>query len=148
MLKNESYTIGFLPKQELAQIEFSSLVQGVGWLVRDGQSNVRSSPDLNVSSTFTTEKAPRTGLGVLPSGELLLLQVDGIESVKQGLDLFEFAEALIDAGALHAVNLDGGGSSVSVLNGKVISRPTCVDTPVPVCERAVTSITCIKPVGL
>ena len=40
-------------------------------------------------------------------------------------------------------NLDGGGSSVSVYNGQVISRPTCKDTPF-VCERAVTSITCVN----
>ena len=43
----------------------------------------------------------------------------------------------------HAQNLDGGGSSVSVYNGEVISRPTCMDTPF-VCERAVTSITCVS----
>ena len=107
---------------------------------------MNESSDIDPVSKFATEKAPRTSVGILPSGELLLLQVDGIESVKQGLDLFEFAEVLIDAGgAQHAINLDGGGSSVSVQGGKVISRPTCVDTPEPVCERAVTSITCIKP---
>ncbi len=39
-------------------------------------------------------------------------------------------------------NLDGGGSSVSVKEGKVIDRPTCLDNSI-VCERAVTSIACI-----
>lgn len=45
---------------------------------------------------------------------------------------------------LHAYlqNLDGGGSSVSVENGKVISRPTCGDDSF-ICEREVSSIACI-----
>jgi len=124
---------------------FTSLIQGAGWLVRDGESYVTRSRDLNVNSTFVTEKAPRTAIGVTLDGEMLILQVDGVESTKEGLDLFEFAEALMDAGARYAMNLDGGGSSVSVYNGKVISRPTCVDLPEPVCERPVTSITCVRP---
>ena len=42
-------------------------------------------------------------------------------------------------------NLDGGGSSVSVYKGKVISKPTCLDTHF-ICQRPVTSITCISNV--
>ena len=41
-------------------------------------------------------------------------------------------------------NLDGGGSSVSVYRGQVVSRPTCTDTAI-ICERPVTSITCLTP---
>lgn len=39
-------------------------------------------------------------------------------------------------------NLDGGGSSVSVYNGKVISKPTCYDIHF-ICERSVSSIACM-----
>jgi hypothetical protein len=53
------------------------------------------------------------------------------------------AEELIREGARHAVNLDGGGSTVLVEAGKVISRPTCLDLPIA-CERAVASIMCIR----
>ena len=42
-------------------------------------------------------------------------------------------------------NLDGGGSSVSVYKGKVISKPTCLDIHF-ICQRPVTSITCISNV--
>ena len=93
-------------------------------------------------------------------------QVDGVEVEKEGLDLYEFAEVLIDFGAwqaavsvltvMHIVksvillllctqNLDGGGSSTSVYKGKVVDKPTCIDTR-EVCERPVTSITCIRNV--
>lgn len=43
---------------------------------------------------------------------------------------------------VYTQNLDGGGSSVSVKDGKVIDKPTCMDTSL-VCERPVTSITCM-----
>lgn len=44
----------------------------------------------------------------------------------------------------QAVNLDGGGSTTAVYNGRIYNRPTCADTPEPVCERAVTTIVCIR----
>jgi exopolysaccharide biosynthesis protein len=47
-------------------------------------------------------------------------------------------------GAYHAINVDGGGSSDAVLRGQIWSRPTCQDTPTPICERNVTSVTCIR----
>lgn len=59
-----------------------------------------------------------------------------------GLDLFQFADVIISLGGYNAVNLDGGGSAVSVLRGQVVSKPTCDDTPV-VCERPVTTAACI-----
>jgi exopolysaccharide biosynthesis protein len=63
--------------------------------------------------------------------------------VQYGLDLNELAEVMIQFGVLHAINVDGGGSTVAVYQGRVISVPTCADTPV-VCERAVTSIACVR----
>ena len=45
--------------------------------------------------------------------------------------------------SVAAVNIDGGGSSVAVYKGKVVSHPTCADTPVE-CERAVLTTTCVS----
>lgn len=67
------------------------------------------------------------------------------QDIKAGLDLFEFAEVFLlpSVAATQVINLDGGGSSVSVFRGRVISRPTCVDTS-KICQRDVTSITCVR----
>ncbi len=70
-------------------------------------------------------------------------KVDGDEHDGLGCDLFTLASVLQDLGAINAINLDGGGSSVTVVNGIVISKPTCFDTAM-VCERFVTGITCVK----
>jgi hypothetical protein len=122
--------------------QFSQLIQGLGWIVRAGKSNVNSTSDLNPTSGFVTEKAPRTGVGFFANGSAALFQCDGIELKFVGPDLFEFAEAAIDYGIHSLINLDGGGSSVSVYDGQVISAPTCDDTGT-ICERAVASITCV-----
>ncbi len=112
--------------------------------MRHGASNVNTSQDLTYEPNgFTLEKAPRDAVGVFQNGTMLLLEVDGEEDINYGPDLFEFAELLVDLGVDSAVNIDGGGSSVSVSEGKVIDLPTCNDTP-EICEREVANIACVR----
>lgn len=112
--------------------------------MRNGVSYLTKSQDIDPSSGFVTEKAPRTAVGWYANGTAVIFQVDGVEVTDVGLDLFETTEVLLDLGLDHAANLDGGGSSVSVFGGKVISVPTCNDTLPPICERDVTSVTCVR----
>lgn len=105
---------------------------------------MNKSSDLSPSSSFVTEKAPRTAIAVRQDGTLLLLVVDGIEVTNQGPDLYEMAELLVAVGAYEAMNLDGGGSTTAVYHNQVFNVPTCQDTPTPICQRNVTTITCIK----
>ena len=126
----------------------ASLVSGLFWLVRDGAVYVNRSREYPASGGvpgFVAERAPRTGAGLRADGAGLLLTVDGIEGTSQaaGADLFEFADLLVELGAAHAVNLDGGGSTTAVLHGTVYNAPHCADTWA-VCERNVTSITCVE----
>ncbi len=65
-------------------------------------------------------------------GSIFLSVVDGILGDKEegeGLDLYEYAEILIEKGAYNAINLDGAGSSDFVLNGRVWSWPNDDDLP-------------------
>jgi N-acetylglucosamine-1-phosphodiester alpha-N-acetylglucosaminidase len=135
--------IGFLDDNTINQTSFQTLITGCGWLVRNGKSYVALSPDLSPNSTFTTEKAPRTSVGQFSNGTMILVEVDGCEDLEDGPDLYELADLLTSLGVDSAINLDGGGSSVSVYNGEVIDKPTCNDSP-DVCERADASITCVK----
>lgn len=127
------------------QLPLRSAVSGRGWLVRDGVSFVARSREFpDPSASFVTEKAPRTAIGLLYSGAVVLVVVDGCEATDEGVDLNELAELLVDElGVAHAVNLDGGGSTVMVRGGEWWSRPTCNDVPA-LCERAVTTIACMQ----
>ncbi len=71
------------------------------------------------------DRAPRTAVGYTREGQLLIVVVDGRQSgYSRGMTLRELAELMQYLGATQAINLDGGGSSVMVVNGLVASRPT------------------------
>lgn len=73
------------------------------------------------TSPFFIKRHPRTAIGILPSGEWLLLVVDGRRKTSQGMSLKELALYLKERGCVAALNLDGGGSSTMVLNGKMVN---------------------------
>ena len=76
-------------------------------------------------------------------------QVDGCEKCvdvnRRGPTLYDMARIMAgpSVNAVFAINLDGGGSSATVVNGTVVDRPTCTDIDVE-CERAVATILCVK----
>lgn len=84
-------------------------------------------------------------IGVNRNGELIILEVDGIEKSNPpvGLTLYQGARWMQSVGAYYAINLDGGGSSAVYYNGSIVDFPTCNDVP-KLCVRPVTTITCVK----
>lgn len=83
-------------------------VSGGAILVKDGQ----------IPAKFSHESAgvrPRTAVGSSKSGkELILVTVDGDQSVIKGMSLKELANLMISLGAYNAINFDGGGSTTMV----------------------------------
>jgi exopolysaccharide biosynthesis protein len=67
---------------------------------------------------------PRTAVAMTFDGDLLLIAVDGRKKDSIGMKLQELAEYLQRLGCMHAINLDGGGSTAMYLNGKIINRPS------------------------
>lgn len=146
VLPNQTTVIGYISSS--STLPFVSLLSGLGYLVHEGVNYVNQCreflPNANKSS-FVTEKAPRTAIGITQKNELALVVVDGVEVLGEGVDLYEFSDILIEEVQLqYAMNLDGGGSSDMVYQNRIYSRPTCNDQLYPVCERPVTSFTCIS----
>lgn len=67
---------------------------------------------------------PRTAAGVAENGDLILMVVDGRQEASRGVNLEELARLMRDAGAVDALNLDGGGSSTLVVRDRLVNRPT------------------------
>jgi exopolysaccharide biosynthesis protein len=75
-------------------------------------------------SDIAIGRAPRTAVGVTKEGHLLLFVVDGRQQASIGMTLLELALFMQELGAVDAMNLDGGGSSEMVINGRQVNNPS------------------------
>jgi exopolysaccharide biosynthesis protein len=67
--------------------------------------------------------APRTAIGQRQDGIVLFLVIDGRTVSKPGADMNDLIEIMQNYGAYNASNLDGGTSSVMIVNGEMINDP-------------------------
>lgn len=113
--------------------EFSPKIKNLktligGWplLVKDGMNMIRRNPALEgVSEKFSEQRHPRTGIGYsADKNTLYLITVDGRQQSSRGMTLLEFANLMIAEGVHYGLNLDGGGSTTMVINGKVVNSPS------------------------
>lgn len=88
---------------------------------------------------FAAARHPRTAVGWDPERRRLWVVVaDGRrEGLVEGMTLPELADLLLALGAEDALNLDGGGSSTMVVDGRVVSRPSDPGGPRPVVNALV-----------
>lgn len=69
-------------------------------------------------------RAPRTAVGLTAEGHILLVVVDGRQTLSKGMSLLELALFMRELGAVDAMNLDGGGSSEMIVKGRMVNKPS------------------------
>ena len=67
--------------------------------------------------------AARTAIGQRKDGIVLFLVVDSNATRTKGADMVDLTDIMENYGAINAANLDGGTSSVMVVNGELINDP-------------------------
>ncbi len=68
---------------------------------------------------------PRSLVGFdADTSHLYLIAVDGRSAASVGMTLVEAADFLREQGVAHALNLDGGGSTALILDGRVLNAPS------------------------
>jgi hypothetical protein len=93
-------------------------------LVANGKPYVTSSTE-HFRADVAQGAAPRTAVGILPDGDALFVAVDGRQQgYSVGMTLGELALFLIKLGVKDAMNLDGGGSTTFVVDGRLANRPS------------------------
>jgi hypothetical protein len=110
----------------ILQPEWAGIREAIGGgpvLVRSGRPVFRS------FESFTTDqllpRTPRTGVGQLADGRIILLAVDGrAPGYSVGLTNFELAQTMARLGAVTASALDSGGSTTMAFEGALLSRPS------------------------
>jgi len=114
--------VGILP----AISPLNQLIGGFPRIVQDRQNVALAAYKAEGgSSTFATDRHPRTGVGFsADSLKLYLITVDGRQTTSLGMSLIELADFMISIGVAHGMNLDGGGSTEMYVRGKVQNSPS------------------------
>jgi len=102
----------------------SFIVGGGPQLIKEGRVAIPFE-DEKIAAKFVSDRHPRTAIARLKDGRMLLTTVDGRQpGVSAGMSLPELADLLLEFGASEAINLDGGGSTTMVVNGKLVNNPS------------------------
>jgi exopolysaccharide biosynthesis protein len=93
-------------------------------LVQDAAIRITNEEERKFRGKQVMDKHPRTAMGYTSNGKLLVLVVEGRNPDASGATLVQLAEILKDLGCVEALNLDGGGSSCLLINGKETIKPS------------------------
>ena len=103
-------------------------------LLADGQITVSAHDEVGRAMASN----PRTAIGMISPLHYVFVVSDGRTAESEGLSLCELAEFMQTLGVQNAYNLDGGGSSAMVFQGRLINKPTTTGTRIR--ERSVSDI--------
>jgi hypothetical protein len=117
-------------RDQLGPAPVGDLLQAGPLLVLDRQVAVVAGQDAEgfsagahqFDSDITCGRYPRAALAVTEE-RLLLIACDGRTKRDAGMTLLELSSALVQLGAIDAMNLDGGGSASLVSGGQLRNRP-------------------------
>jgi hypothetical protein len=94
-------------------------------LLKNGAINITNNEEHKFSGKAILDKHPRTAMGFTKEGALIIMVIQGrMKGIAVGATLTETAMLLKDIGCVGAINLDGGGSSCMLVNGKETIKPS------------------------
>jgi Phosphodiester glycosidase len=103
--------------------EVSQAIGGGPVIVRGGAPVFRSLEAFEPNQLLP--RNPRTAVGQLPNGRVLLVATDGRRpGYSVGMTNFELAQTMVRLGAVTASALDAGGSTTLAFDGTVLNRPS------------------------
>jgi len=104
--------------------KMNTAIGGGPVLVQDGKQLITNDEERMFTGKARYDRHPRTAMGYTASGDLIVLVVEGRHpGVAEGASLVHLADMLVELGCIEALNLDGGGSSCMLINGKETIKP-------------------------
>lgn len=106
-----------------------SLTGGWPLLVNKGENIIRLNPETEgVIDRFSNNRHPRTGIGFSADSTIIyFVTVDGRQKHSRGMTLEEFSDLMIREGVYYGLNLDGGGSTVMIINNEIVNSPSDIE---------------------
>lgn len=94
-------------------------------LVQNHQPFISNNDEVMFTGKAIDDRHPRTAMGYTDDHQLIILVVQGrFPNIAEGASLKQMAEILVSLGCKEALNLDGGGSSCLLVNGKETISPS------------------------
>jgi hypothetical protein len=114
-----------LQKGKFKKWEMNAAVGGGPVLLQNGEIQVANNQEIKFAGKAIDDKHPRTAMGYTADNKLILMVTEGrFPGKAEGATLTQQAKMLKDIGCVEALNLDGGGSSCLLINGKQTITPT------------------------
>ena len=119
--------------------KMKTVIGGGPVLVQEGEVKISNNEERKFNGKAINDKHPRTAIGYTYDKKLIILVAEGRSKTAAGLTLPQVAQILKDLGCKEALNLDGGGSTCMLVNGKQTNSPSDKEG-----QRAVPSVFIIE----
>jgi len=105
--------------------KMQTAVGGGPVLLQNGEIRISNNEEMMFAGKAVNDKHPRTAMGYTKDGKLIILVIQGrYPAIAEGATLTEEAQLLENLNCWEALNLDGGGSSCMLVNGKTTITPS------------------------
>lgn len=104
--------------------KMQTVVGGDPVLLQNGEIKITNNEERKFGGKAINNHEPRTAIGYTKDNKLVILVCEGRSKTAAGLTLTQLAQILKDIGCVEALNLDGGGSSCMLINGKETNSPS------------------------
>jgi hypothetical protein len=120
--------------------KMNTAVGGGPVLLQRGKIFITNEEERMFAGKAIDDKHPRTAMGYTSNRKLIILVIEGRHpGIAEGATLLQEAQIFKTLGCVEALNLDGGGSSCLLINGKETIMPSDKEG-----ERAVPAVFLIK----
>jgi exopolysaccharide biosynthesis protein len=132
LIKNEKTNIQFQDfkmeankwKIALKKWKMQTAIGGGPVLIQDGKIAISNDAEWKFAGKAINDKHPRTAMGYTADNRLIILVVQGRSPDASGASLIELAQIMKELNCKEAINLDGGGSTCLLINGKEAIKPS------------------------
>jgi hypothetical protein len=132
-----------LTENPLKKWRMATAVGGGPTLISNGVIRITNEEEKMFTGRAINDRHPRTAMGYTKDGYLIILVVQGrFPGIAEGVTLGQEARMFQELGCFEALNLDGGGSSCMLINGKETITP-CDKTG----QRPVPAVFMVKTAG-
>ena len=119
---NDEVVFGVITDTDYSVYEMPNVIQAGPMLIENG---VPAHYEEGFKSAFTAARHPRSAVGINADGQWVFMIVDGRNGMhSSGATLSELTDILRSQRVTHALNLDGGGSTELIVDGRVYNIPS------------------------